>query len=156
MSSILRISLLFALGVFCVIQSMAQTLGSTPMTYMSKSGKVVVKLSVSTSGCSPYVHWLNAHRDDKECIAGIQVFRDGVEAYIPDFSYNFLAAPRNVELREVMNGYTLKLAGGDASSSYVALFTFEKNVLRKRRIASAEFPEEAWEDTTFRFNLSNR
>lgn len=156
MKSILRISLLSTFGVFYMIQSMAQTTGSTPTKYMSKSGKVVVKLSVSATGCSPYLHWLNEYRDARGCVAGIQVFRDGVEAYIPDFSYNFLAAPRNVEVREVMSGYTLKLAGGDASSSYVALFTFEKDVLKKRRIASAAFPDEAWEDSTFRFNLSNK
>lgn len=158
MKSFLRTSLLTVFGSFCLSHGvgLTQTSSSTPTRYVSKSGKVVAKLSISATGCSPHLHWLNEHRDAKGCIAGMQVFRNGVEAYFPDFSYNFLSAPRVVEFKEMTNGYALKLTGGDASSSYVALFTFEQDVLKKRRIASAAFPDEAWEDSTFRFNLSNR
>ena len=153
-----RASLLALLSLFCLghCAGWAQTTSSTPMNYVSKNGKVVAKLSFAMTGCAPHQHWLNDQKDARGCIAEMRVFRSGVEGYFPDFSYKFLSTPRLVEVKEMTNGYSLKLTGGDASGSYVALFTFERDILKKRRIASGEFPDEAWEDSTFRFNLSNR
>lgn len=89
-------------------------------------------------------------------MAEMRVVRGRVEAYFPDFSYNFLSMPRSVKIREKKGQYAVVVAGGDASSSYMAEYTFVGDVLTKRRIVSKTFPDDAWEETTFKFNLSER
>ena len=43
----------------------------------------------------------------------------------------------------------LKISGGDAGTSYVASFTYDKEQLLSRHIYSGEFPDEVWEKTTY-------
>jgi hypothetical protein len=144
----------FILMASCV--GWAQVPGYAVITKTSKSGKLSVKLSFPKPICPLTTHWLNEQRGRQDCIEAILIARNGVEAYFPDFSYNFLASPTSIEIKEKGKGYILTLAGGDASSAYVAVFMFERDSLKRRRISSAAFPAQAWEDSTFTFNLSDK
>jgi hypothetical protein len=152
----LSFAIVFTILFFTASLGFTQSQGDNVKTYLSKSGKLAVKMTVSPANCQFSPHWLNEKRAREGCIAGMQVNRDGVEALFPDFSYNFLGDIKSVEVNEMIGTFTLKLTGGDASSSYVAIYSFEHNVLKRRRIHSASFPDEAWEDTTFGFNTNNK
>lgn len=149
-------TLLGALLLLICTVGWTQISASAVTTKVSKSGKLSVKLSSPKAVCPSNPHWLNEQRGREGCVGEIAVFRGGVEGYFPDFSYNFLAFPRSIDIRERGKGYTLTLAGGDASSSYIAVFTFERDSLKRRRISSAAFPDQAWEDSSFSFNISDR
>lgn len=76
----------------------------------------------------------------------------GQDAFIPLSAFADLGNPRIVELRATRQGFDLIILGGDASASYRAVLVFEGNTLTRRKVQHAEFPNEAWEETRYKFN----
>ena len=46
----------------------------------------------------------------------------------------------------------ITVLGGDAADSYFARYEFSRGILQKRRVWSAEFPQQAWEESSYKFN----
>lgn len=89
-------------------------------------------------------------------ISQLIVVVDGQNVFVPLSAFSDLGNARRVEVKVTRRGFDLVISGGDASASYRALLAFEKRKLARRKVQHGEFPDEAWEETRYKFNqLSN-
>lgn len=94
-----------------------------------------------------------------EAVAPRKVFRvfkmtwAGANVFLPFTSYWDLTNPRNLSLTANGDAAVLVIDGGDAATSYRATLTFENGFLRRRKVVHGEFPDNAWEETTYSYNL---
>lgn len=92
----------------------------------------------------------------KRIIKAITVLRNGESLFIPLSVYADLGSPRKISLLKLPSkGFRLTISGGDAAGSYDAMLDFKKNEIFRKRVVSAEFPKEVWEETIFSFNHLN-
>ena len=91
----------------------------------------------------------------KVIIKAIEVRRD--EAFfVPLSAYVDLGNPSHITLvASGTDGFEVKIVGGDAAGSYTATLYFKNGEIIRRRVASAEFPKEVWEQTKYSFNHLN-
>ena len=85
-------------------------------------------------------------------VSQLTVVVGGQDVFVPLSAFADLGNPRTVEVKVTRRGFDLIISGGDASASYRALLTFEGRTLARRKVQHGEFPNEAWEETQYRFN----
>jgi hypothetical protein len=100
---------------------------------------------------------------DGECphdaIVQLRILRDGQRVLVPRSAYADLAGLRLEEINIVpeTGGFVVLIKGGDAATSYTAElhFTVSKAgvALSRRVVRSGEFHDEAWEATTYTWNV---
>lgn len=73
--------------------------------------------------------------------------------FLPFSSYWDLTNPRNLSLTANGKAAVLVIDGGDAATSYRATLIFENGFLKRRKVVHGEFPDNAWEETTYSYNL---
>jgi len=74
--------------------------------------------------------------------------------YIPFSAYADLANPMNVSLDQSGNDVVLLVNGGDGADAYTAELVFQQGrYLKKRRVVNGSFPDKAWEETRYSFNM---
>lgn len=87
----------------------------------------------------------------------LTVRRADQRLWVPVSAYLDLAEVTKLQIAPVGSGFEVKLFGGDAGTSYSAVLVFDTiqdvTLLRRRVVRSGEFPAEAWEETTYSFNL---
>lgn len=92
----------------------------------------------------------------KSIIESINVTVGGEEIYLPLSAYVDLGNPARASVVSTVTGFELIITGGDAGGAYDAKFVFDQRWLLRRRVASREFPSEAWEETVYAFNRSEK
>ena len=90
--------------------------------------------------------------DPTTVITGLDIQLDAVQLFIPISVYCDLSNPRSATLRRVGKTYEITIAGGDAAGAYRATLKFNGKWIRSKKVAHGEFPDEAWEETTYSFN----
>ncbi|MBT9096594.1 hypothetical protein KFZ76_02565 [Methylovulum psychrotolerans] len=89
----------------------------------------------------------------KNFIKKITIIIGGSLSFIPLSAYADLGSPRKIALEKLaLHGFRLIISGGDAAASYNANLDFKNNEIYRRKVVSAEFPKEVWEETFFSFN----
>jgi hypothetical protein len=88
----------------------------------------------------------------KSVITSVDVTVGKVKILIPLSAYSDLANPNTLTFETTSNGFRLIVVGGDAGGAYKAELYFEGKYIKRRKVASAEFPTEAWEETVYTFN----
>lgn len=87
-------------------------------------------------------------------IASVKLSFRGQAVFVPYSAFADLGNPTTIGLQR--NGKSLRYAitvrGGDAATSYECVLRFKGGVLQERHVKSAEFPDDSWEKTTYRFN----
>jgi len=73
---------------------------------------------------------------------------------IPNTAYSQLYNFKYIYITEIKNLLLVRILGGDGGDSYVCDLYFNKNNLTKKEIYSMEFPDEANEITTYKYNDS--
>lgn len=92
----------------------------------------------------------------RRIVKAINVTRNKQKIFIPLSVYSDLGDPRQASLVQLpAHGFELTIVGGDAAGSYKALLEFKNNEIVRRKVASGEFPKQAWEETRFSFNRLN-
>jgi hypothetical protein len=88
-------------------------------------------------------------------IASLEVQFKGAVIFIPYSVFSDLGNPTSIDIEQDKKGeaYLLKIKGGDAADSYTAIIKFRSQVLLERAVRSGEFPADAWEKTTYKFNF---
>lgn len=77
---------------------------------------------------------------------------------VPASAYLDLAALHSIAIEPANAGFSLKLEGGDAATSYTARLEFDgdplrdQGVLRRRVVRHGEFPKLVWEETRYSFH----
>jgi hypothetical protein len=99
---------------------------------------------------------------DQECpeqfVSSVAVTWASRPIFVPASAYLDLASVRSATINPSKNGFTITLKGGDAATSYSAVLQFAGNplgtggFLAGRVVRSGEFPEDAWEETTYHFH----
>lgn len=92
----------------------------------------------------------------RKTINAIVVMKNKQQIFIPFSAYADLGDPGSIELKKVSaQEFQLTIIGGDAGSSYKATLVFKDNEIFSRKVVSGEFPEDAWEETRYKFNHLN-
>jgi hypothetical protein len=73
--------------------------------------------------------------------------------FVPISAYSDLGNPRSSTIETADKGFQIVVRGGDAATSYKATLVFEGGLLRSRKVVNGEFPDEAWEETIYSFNV---
>lgn len=89
----------------------------------------------------------------KAYISSFRVIIDGNAVPVSLSAYEDLGDPYDVSFQEIGDAFQLSVRGGDAGVAYKATYIFKKIdgeiVLRSRKVVLLEFPDQAWEETTY-------
>lgn len=87
-------------------------------------------------------------------IVKLDVRIDKQKIYIPFSAFADLANPTNIALAQSGNDVVLLVNGGDGADAYTAELVFQQGrYLKRRRVVNGSFPDKAWEETRYSFNL---
>jgi hypothetical protein len=85
-----------------------------------------------------------------------QVLQGNAQLHVPASAWFDLANLLKVQTLRGANECVIVLSGGESARSYTAYLYFSNGILKRRRVHSASFPDEAWEETVYQPNLSSR
>lgn len=87
----------------------------------------------------------------KTVISRLEVEVSGQSVYLPLSAFGDMVDARDLCVTSGEESFSVLLRGGDASTAYEAVLSFDGQHLRSRRIYSIAFPTERWEETTYSF-----
>lgn len=127
------------------------------------SGQIGVKVLVAPLGesvrCRSALSWRWGAEGacPATVVGGVEVKVGPHAAFVPLSAFADLGNPRRVKIeeREGKGRFAVILQGGDAAISYKAELEFRMDVLLERVVRHGEFPAEAWEKTTYKFNRAD-
>jgi hypothetical protein len=105
--------------------------------------------------------WGSEQECPRKMIATLTVTMNKKVIFVPASAYGDLGNVRSITIKPTRNGFDVGFAGGDAATSYRSTLRFERGatvdstVLRSRIVRSGEFPDKAWEETRYHFNMSD-
>lgn len=124
------------------------------------SAKVTVTLIPISQPCKAAASWRWGAENTcpRSVVGALEVKVGGKSIFIPLSAFADLGNPRNVNIEsgKGKNRFAIVLNGGDAATSYTARFDFKDNILSERIVRHGEFPDQAWEKTTYKFNIGDR
>lgn len=134
------------------------TKGSAEATVEIKGGK---KFSVSIFAKKPNlssygapVLWGAEQGRPDSVVTKLDARIDKRKVHIPFSAFADLANPTNISVDQSGNDVVLLINGGDGADAYTAELVFQQGrQLRKRRVSNGSFPDKAWEETRYSFNL---
>lgn len=92
----------------------------------------------------------------KKIIRSIDIIKNKQKIFIPFSAYADLGDPEHVALESLSaRRFRLIITGSDAGGSYRATLEFKNNEIFSRKVVSGEFPQDAWEETRYKFNHLN-
>lgn len=91
--------------------------------------------------------------EPKSVLTRLDVYLGQEPLFIPVSAYSDLANARTASLLVRGRTYVITINGGDAAGSYRAELHFDGAYIRKKRVVHGEFPDQAWEETTYAFNV---
>jgi hypothetical protein len=84
------------------------------------------------------------------------VYESGTRTYVPLSAYADLGDPRSASLSiSGADTFTLTIIGGGTGDAYTATFWFRDGNITRKTIVSSEFPDEVWEQTTYRYIIEH-
>ncbi len=152
-----KVILLSCTTLFVVFTAYCQTTNiGKPGVYgfsFQLSHKHLAKCSISVVQYSREMlydrRWGSDWDNPRTVIAGIKMWFDGRKVIVPLSSYTDLSNPDLAYFEATKSGYRLVISGGDAATAYDATIDFSDHKASKRVVRSGEFPNEAWEMTTY-------
>lgn len=86
----------------------------------------------------------------------LEVSFQGRPVVIPYSAFADLGNPTSVSIERSAKGttYSIKIKGGDAATSYSAVLKLRSGLLLEKIVRHGEFPDDAWEKTIYKFNIS--
>ena len=87
----------------------------------------------------------------KIAILSIVLTIDGEPVFIRKSAFSDLASPKELFLAKDKEKLFLTIKGGDAAESYMAILRFSQTGLEYRKVASREFPDDAWEESFYAY-----
>lgn len=158
--------LLFFVFYPCICFSLGTPItGSTATVSLNKNQAGEINASITTLNISseyPYDRssmWGGDEESQafpKKIIHSISVVKNKQKIFVPLSAYADLGDPNYAELKSLTTKkFQLIISGGDAAGSYKATMEFENNEILKRKVVSGEFPNDAWEETQYKFNHLN-
>ena len=124
---------------------------------------VAIKTAVVTTAYSkamPYgrntLWWGAESTVPKTIVSTIEVQLGQKKLLVPLSAYGDLCNPTKASVTSTKRGFNITIHGGDAAASYEAVLVFEDGLIRRRKVASMEFPDTAWEETTYSFNINDK
>lgn len=85
----------------------------------------------------------------------LSVALNGKEIFVPLSAYVDLGDPRALSVEVNGDEFVIKIAGGETGESYIASITVRDGWIASRRVSSRTFPQEAWEETRYKYNLGD-
>lgn len=96
----------------------------------------------------------NSH--PKMFVASFTIEAGKKDIVLPLSAFADLADPYTISIeKKSKNGFDIKLLGSETSEAYEALFHFEGDHLKLRKVKNLEFPDEAWEETVYSWVADN-
>lgn len=151
-----------ALFLLLTLKAFAQSSADVKATDFATLSSQDVKLTIhiekplSTDLCRSANSW--RWGTEQSCpsrkIGSIEMSFNGRSVFIPYSAFADLGNPTTIRLRQEAKSlrYAISIRGGDAATSYECVLRLKGGVLQERNVKSGEFPDDAWEKTTYRFN----
>jgi hypothetical protein len=141
---------------FC--QAAAITKGDSEIALVDGSIHVLVKLQhkknpVDCLGANALL-WGSERVCPDSRISSIDI-KDGESGVlIPYSAFADLTEPRSIQILKSAQKmrFSVKIMGGEAATSYTATLYFRNHSMIERVVRSNEFPDDAWERTTYKYN----
>lgn len=89
-------------------------------------------------------------------ITEVEIFVNKDKIFVPLSAYCDLANPQKLSLDTTEKDFLLSIYGGETATAYKAELRFNKLSFQKRKVFHREFPQEAWEETVYSFNLGDK
>ncbi len=119
-------------------------------------GDITVALTTAPTAASPNKEGFRWGGEEKEAprvlISAIHITIRGKAVFLPLSAYSDLGDPHKATVHATRTGFVLTITGGDAAGSYKAVLVFKNGELVRRHVSSGEFPDEAWEETVYKYN----
>lgn len=122
-----------------------------------------VKISVSlesgrTTGDCPGANswrWGSEQACPEQRISSFEVGYQRQAVFIPYSAFADLGNPTSIAIERGSAGgtYSIKIAGGEAATSYNVILKFKAGLLLEKVVRHGEFPKNAWEKTLYKFNV---
>ena len=136
--------------------------GGTANTQLHLSNGELVRINITTidlDHIAPYkeaVLWGgDSIEEPKRVVSKIEVQVGDKQTHVPFSGYSDLGDPGVIMVKETEDGFNMTIFGSDAAGSYTAVLMFKRingiMLLYHRRVASGEFPELFWQDTTYSY-----
>ena len=122
--------------------------------------KVIVNLekleSVTHCPSASSWRWGSEQACPSSRIASLEISFRNKSVFIPYSTFADLGNPVSLEIEQDNKGitYSVKIAGGDAATSYKATIKFKSDLLLEKIVRHGEFPDSAWEKRYYKFNLT--
>jgi hypothetical protein len=84
-------------------------------------------------------------------ISSVTIHVGTEQLFLPLSAFCDLGDPNDFSLTVADSGFSITITGGQTSSHYKAVLTFDTEMIISREISLFAFPEEVWEKTTFSF-----
>lgn len=159
----MRRILFVVLMLLVTLQAFAQTSADVKAADSATLGNQDIKLTMRFENFTPTDSCLSASfwrwGAEQSCpmrkIGSIKISFKGRSVFIPYSAFADLGNPKTIGLRQEAKGsnYTITIHGGDAATSYECVLKIKGSVLQEKHVMSGEFPDKAWEKTSYRFNF---
>lgn len=124
--------------------------------------KIIVKLEklpmLSTCLNASSWRWGSEQSCPNRLIASLEVEFQKQPVFIPYSAFADLGNPSSISIERRAKGktYFIKIKGGESATSYSAVLKFKAGLLIEKIVRHGEFPDNAWEKTSYKFNTSAR
>ena len=163
MKILINAIVLFLIGMVSSCSAQARNGATNDNEISAELGQVSVKVLVKSlpklQPCDAASSWRWGVENacPRTIIGSVTIKAFGKPLFVPLSAFADLGNPRNVkvESRKEKESFAVILKGGDAATSYSAILEFRNNILSERVVRHGEFPDESWEKTIYKFNMSN-
>ncbi len=126
-------------------------IGRNVLSMMADRKKITAIVDIGAphgSKCDSW-GWGAEKRCPKTAVLSVSLTVNEELVFIRSSAFSDLGSPKKLLLTENKGKYCLTIRGGDAAGSYVAILQFSQAGLEYRKVASGEFPDDAWEETFY-------
>ncbi len=141
---------------FFSMPSWAETSRNPIVQVASLRGEGIAEIHITFSRAEPFASWASIESGwgtGVDPIDSMVVLIDSEIAYLPVSAYIGISDPWEIQITQRGGLVIFTFEGGDAGGSYIATFKFDRRFRRivERTIRHGEFPDEAFEKTSYSY-----
>lgn len=141
-------------------QVMADDLLNKELYTEAEGVSVRITILHQSGSCLAASSWLWGAENEcpKTFIGAIEVKVNDTPVFVSLSAFADLGNPRTVQIKQSKkkDRFSVVIIGGELVNSYTASLEFRNNLLHERVVRSGEFPDEAYEKTFYKYNLTTR
>ena len=107
----------------------------------------------SDSFSNTAMQWGVETEPPKSILTSMSITIGSKDVFVSQSAYCGLANPYEICLTENNKGFSITIFGGQTAASYKAEIIVQDGYIQRRKVSHGEFPNVAWEETVYSYNL---